>query len=111
MRSFEMANATATQETGGRTSNHAKAHTTTDHLAEKAHEVVDRVAKNSAEAETRIREQADAAAHKVRDAEGRAKAAAERSADKLTSYVEQNPMMSAGIAFVAGVFISSLLRR
>lgn len=86
-------------------------HSTTDRLARRAHETVDRVARSSAEAETRLREQAEVAADKVRETEQRARQAAERSADNVAAYIQDNPLLSAGIAFVAGVFLSGLLRR
>lgn len=84
---------------------------TTEHLARKAHETVDRVAEKSAGAEAELRERADQGAEKLRETEERARKAAEESAEKFSGYIRENPMTSAGIAFVAGVFISSMLRR
>ncbi len=83
----------------------------TEHLAGKAHDPIDRVAESSAEAETKLREQAGAAADRIRDTEERAKAAAERSAESMTGYMRENPLMSAGIAFAAGMLLSGMLRR
>jgi ElaB/YqjD/DUF883 family membrane-anchored ribosome-binding protein len=108
-----MTNGTATTQArdGAGGTRSAPDHGTTDFLAEKAHETIDRVAKGSAEAETKIREKAEGAAERIRETEERAKAAVDRSTDTVAAYIRDNPMMSAGIAFVAGVFASSLLRR
>lgn len=105
-----MANGRAATRTGdgpGTTSDHV----TTDYLADKAHETVNRMAKGTAEAETKIREKAEVAADRLRDTEKRAKEAVERSTEGVTDYIRENPLMSAGVAFVAGVFLSGLLRR
>lgn len=99
-----MSNASPTEATNG-------AARTTEHLARKAHDTVDRVAEKSAEAESELRERADKGAEKLRETEQKAKEAAEQSAEKVTGYIKDNPMTSAGMAFVAGVFLSSLLRR
>ena len=99
-----------TSRAAGNGSGNAEA-PTTENLAHKAHETIDRFARNSAEAEHKVREQAEAAARKARETEERARAAADRSAERVNAYIKENPIMSAGIAFVAGVFISSLLRR
>lgn len=105
-----MANGRAATRTGDSSGN-ASDHVTTDYLADKAHETVDRMAKGSADAETKIREKAEVAAEKLRDTEKRAKEAVDRSTEGVTDYIRENPLMSAGMAFVAGVFLSGLLRR
>lgn len=86
-------------------------HATTDQVARKAHETIDRVAERSADAEASIREQAGTAADKLRETEERARQAAERSAERATGLIKDNPLMSAGIAFAAGIVLSGLLRR
>jgi ElaB/YqjD/DUF883 family membrane-anchored ribosome-binding protein len=83
----------------------------TDHLASRAHETIDRVANSAAEAELRIREGAEAAASKVKESEERARQLASDSAEQVSGYIKQNPLLCAGIAFAAGVVLSSLLRR
>ncbi len=84
---------------------------TTEALASKAHETIDRFADRSARAESRIRDEADAAVKKVRETEKQARDAADKSAEQVMDYVKENPLMSAGIAFVAGALLSSFLRR
>ena len=84
---------------------------TTDHLAAKAHETVDRVARTAAEAEADVRARAADVARKARQSEERAIEAAEETLSKAEAYVRKNPLLSAGIAFAAGVALSTLLRR
>lgn len=84
---------------------------TTEHLAAKAHETVDRVARTAAEAEEEVRARAAEVARKARQSEERAMQAAEESLGKAEAYVRKNPLLSAGIAFAAGVALSALLRR
>jgi len=83
----------------------------TDQVARKAHQTIDGAAKISAGAEAKVREQAEVAADKLKETEGRAREAARQSVDDMSGYIKSNPLMSAGIAFAAGVVISSLLRR
>jgi ElaB/YqjD/DUF883 family membrane-anchored ribosome-binding protein len=84
---------------------------TTDKFAAKAHETVDRVAERTAATERDIRERAERASARVQETEDRAKAMASETARNLESYIERNPLMSAGVAFVAGLALSGLLRR
>ena len=58
--------------------------TTTDRFAAKAHDAVDSVAERAQRAEREVR---------------------------TASYIESNPLAFAGIAFAAGVLLSSLFRR
>src|SRR5512134_1232498 len=85
--------------------------TTSDRLASMAHETVDKVADTARSAEQQARGAASRAADKAREAEGRMRTAADEGLTTIRSYVEQNPLASAGIAFAAGIVVSSLLRR
>lgn len=87
------------------------AHSATDRVAEKAHHTIDNAARNVGEAERRARETAAEATARARAAEERAEATLDENIHRVKDYVERNPMASAGIAFVAGVVISGLLRR
>lgn len=84
---------------------------TTDRLAEKAHETVDRVAERSASAEREVRDQARKASKQIHRSEEKARELASESARQVENYIEKNPLISAGIAFVAGLALSALLRR
>ena len=84
---------------------------TTERLAGRAHEAIDRAAATASQAEQRVRETAARAAATARRSEQQLEERMSESVERLRSYVERNPMASAGIAFVAGVVLSSLLRR
>jgi ElaB/YqjD/DUF883 family membrane-anchored ribosome-binding protein len=76
-----------------------------------AHETVDRVAESANQAEQEVRDAAARTAKKAKQAQEQALDAAEDGMQKVRSYVEQNPLASAGIAFAAGLILSSLVRR
>jgi ElaB/YqjD/DUF883 family membrane-anchored ribosome-binding protein len=75
------------------------------------HETVDRVADTARNAEQHIRARASELGDQARETEERALQALESNLQKARSYVEENPLMSAGIAFTAGVILSGLLTR
>jgi ElaB/YqjD/DUF883 family membrane-anchored ribosome-binding protein len=75
------------------------------------HETVDRVADTARTAEQHIRARAAELGDQARETEERALEALESNLKKARSYVEENPLLSAGIAFAAGVILSSLLTR
>jgi ElaB/YqjD/DUF883 family membrane-anchored ribosome-binding protein len=87
------------------------AHPATDQMASLAHDTVDRVAGAAATAENRVRGAAARTAEQARAMQEEARAAADEGVRKTRSYIEANPVLSAGIAFAAGVILSSLLRR
>ena len=84
---------------------------TTDHLAAKMHEAVDRVADTARDAEQGIRARAADLGERARETEERALKALEGNLGRARSYVEENPLLSAGIAFATGVLLSSLFSR
>lgn len=85
--------------------------TTTDQLASRMHETVDRVAETARNAEQHIRARASTLGDNARDTEERALKALEGKLQKAKSYVQENPLLSAGLAFATGVILSSLLTR
>lgn len=84
---------------------------TTERLAGRAHEAIDKAASTASQAEQRVRDTAARAAETARRSEQEIEQKMTEGVEQLRSYVERNPMASAGIAFVAGVVLSSLLRR
>ena len=84
---------------------------TTDRLAAMAHETIDRVAETANHAEHEVRSAATRTAEKAKHAQDQMVATADENLSKVRSYVQQNPLTSAGIAFAAGVILSSLIRR
>jgi ElaB/YqjD/DUF883 family membrane-anchored ribosome-binding protein len=85
--------------------------TTTDRLTAKAHETVDTIAERAQRAEREVRGAAARTAEQARELHEHATQRAEETVRRASSYVESNPLAVVGIAFVAGVLLSSLLRR
>jgi len=88
-----------------------KSETTTDRVAARAHETVDTIAERAQRAEREVRSAAERTAEQARQLRDEYSDAAEQNLRRASSYVESNPLAFAGIAFVAGVLFSSLLRR
>ena len=84
---------------------------TAERLASKAHDTVDRVAEAANYAEREVRTAATRTAEQARQLRDHAVEKADENVQRVRSYVEQNPMISAGIAFAAGVILSTLFRR
>lgn len=85
--------------------------TMAERLADKAHDTVDAVAERAQRAETEAREVAARAAQRARQLQEDGAARAERGLRRATSYIDSNPLAFAGLAFVAGVLLSTLVRR
>ncbi|HEX6998157.1 MAG TPA: hypothetical protein VF322_08425 [Gammaproteobacteria bacterium] len=84
---------------------------TAERLASKAHEAIDKAATTASQAEQHVRTTATKAADAARRSEQQVEQRLGEGVERLRRYVERNPMASAGIAFAAGVILSSLLRR
>jgi ElaB/YqjD/DUF883 family membrane-anchored ribosome-binding protein len=85
--------------------------TATDRFAAKAHETVDSIAERAQRAEREVRGAAARTAEQARDFQEQATERAEQTIRRAGSYVESNPLAFVGIAFAAGVLLSTLLRR
>ncbi len=86
-------------------------HATTDRLSESAHGSVDQIAKKAGKAEERIR-------HEAADVKAHAKEAGEKTRERtddtlqsISGFVQDNPMISLGLAFAAGTLLSALKRQ
>ncbi|WP_254276710.1 YqjD family protein [Halomonas sp. 3H] len=86
-------------------------HETTDRVAGKAHEAVDRAAQTAGKAEEYARQQASHADEHVRGAAAHGRQRADDTLERITGFVREKPLVSIGIAFVAGVLYSALTRR
>lgn len=86
-------------------------HETTDQIAGKAHETVDKTAETAGKAEEYVREHASHADERVREAASQGRERADHVLERVKSHVCGNPLMSIGIAFIAGALYSSLMRR
>src|SRR5215207_2319338 len=84
--------------------------TVTDRFTAKAHETVDSLAERAQRAERDVRGAAARTAEQARDFPEHAAERAEQTIRRAGSYVESNPLAFVGIAFVAGVLLSTLLR-
>ena len=82
--------------------------TTTERFAAKAHDTVDDIAER---AERGVRGAAERTVERARELQEEYSDTAEQSVRRVTSYVEAHPLAIAGMAFVAGVLFSSLMRR
>jgi ElaB/YqjD/DUF883 family membrane-anchored ribosome-binding protein len=79
---------------------------TTDRL-----ETIDRVIPKANRAEQEVRGAATRAADGAKLLQEHAVEATEENLRKVRSYIETNPLTTAGIAFAAGVLLSALIRR
>jgi ElaB/YqjD/DUF883 family membrane-anchored ribosome-binding protein len=84
---------------------------TTDRLASKGHETIDGVTPKASRAEHEIRSAATKVAESAKVMRGHAAEAAEENLRKVRSYAENNPLIAVGVAFVAGVLLTALVRR
>lgn len=82
-----------------------------ERIAEHAHRRVDQAAARAADAEREIREAAADVADRFRRTEAEVSEVIDQNLSKIRDYIEKNPIQSAGIAFAAGIVLSSLLRR
>lgn len=85
--------------------------TTTTRVAKTAHDVIDETAAKAGPVEMKIRETAAIAGNKVEATQEKARDQIDESLEKMESFVRERPVTSAGIAFAAGVLVSTLLRR
>ena len=84
---------------------------TSDRLASMAHETIDRVTPEANRAEHEVRGAAARAADGAKLMQGHAVEAAEQNVRNLRSYIESNPLITAGMAFAAGALLSAWVRR
>lgn len=79
----------------------------TGRFGDKAREAVDSMAARAEQADARLRDAAD----RAREVKEQAADRAGRGLRRATSYLDNNPLAFAGLAFVAGVLLSTLVRR
>ena len=85
--------------------------TTTKHAADAVHEAVDSVAERAERAEARIREAAADAQDHLHEGAQAARAQTSAIAGNMQTMVKEHPVASLGVAFLAGVILSGLMRR
>jgi ElaB/YqjD/DUF883 family membrane-anchored ribosome-binding protein len=84
---------------------------TSDRLASMAHETIDRVTPKVSRVELEVRGAAARAGDGAKLLQEQAVEAAEANLRRVRSFIETNPLTTAGIAFAAGVLLISLIRR
>jgi len=84
---------------------------TSDRLASMAHETIDRVTPKVNRVEHEVRGAATKAADGAKALQDNAVQATEENLRKVRSFIESNPLATAGIAFAAGALLSALVRR
>lgn len=80
-------------------------------VADKAHDAVDKTADVAENVDARVRETAEQVKAKTTESVDSVKAASVNAQQKVTDYVNENPMKALGIAFGAGVIATALLRK
>lgn len=85
-------------------------HATTDRLSESAHGSVDQIAKTAGKAEERIRHEAEDVKAHAREAGQKTRERTDDTLHSISSFVQENPMISLGLAFAAGTLLSALKR-
>ena len=83
----------------------------TENLRHTAQQTAEAASRQISDAEDRIRQQAALTAGRARALGDRARRAALDHESGLAEYARDNPLATAGLAFVAGVLVASLIRR
>jgi ElaB/YqjD/DUF883 family membrane-anchored ribosome-binding protein len=84
---------------------------TTDRLSSMAHDTLDRVTPKANRAEHEVRDAATKTTDGIKQLQQQAVDAAEEGLRQTRSYIANNPLTTAGIAFAVGVLLSALIRR
>lgn len=83
----------------------------TERASEVAHHAVDSMAIKASAAEDTLRKTAATSKEAISHKQEEIKQQLQSSYSKTRSLAEQNPLATAGIAFVAGMLVTTLLRR
>ena len=76
-----------------------------------AHEAIDRLSERVAQTEERLRGAANQGQQSWTEKQEEVRAQVEGSVSSARDYARENPLMTAGIAFAAGLIVANLLRR
>ena len=95
---------------GSRMESKGDAASTTEKAAAAAHDTVDRVAERAERAERSVREAVDSAEERMRESAERMQAQGVDALARCRGFVDEHPVVALGIAFGAGVIVSSWLR-
>ncbi|MBU1308066.1 DUF883 C-terminal domain-containing protein [Rheinheimera muenzenbergensis] len=95
----------------GSSANGAANSPVTNKASQAAHHAVDAMAEKAAAAEDSLRKTAATSRDNIAQKQEHIKQQLQSSYSKTRQLAEQNPLATAGIAFAAGVLLTSLLRR
>lgn len=85
--------------------------TETERLAKILHEALDRVAEQAGGAEVNLRDRAAEVKERGRSTRRHVREKGNEAANMLEEYVDDHPWAAVGLAFGAGIILSSMLRR
>jgi ElaB/YqjD/DUF883 family membrane-anchored ribosome-binding protein len=87
------------------------AHPMADQVAARAHEVVDRAAETAREVEARARDVATTSMEKLEVKQAQARQQVDATVSRIATFIREEPVAAAGVAFAIGIFAAALLRR
>ena len=99
------------QESRMTTTNGQKDTSTTERFAAKAHDTIDDLSERAQRAEREVRGAAERTVERAQELHDEYADTAEQSLRRAAAYAESHPLAVVGMAFVAGVLFSSIIRR
>lgn len=83
----------------------------TERMTAAAHESVEKASVHASNAEESIREKVEQTSETLADKKATAEIQLQTAATQVRTFVIENPLMAAGVAFTAGLLITSLLSK
>jgi len=83
----------------------------TEKMTAAAHDTVDKASLHASAAEERLRETADSTSESLAAKKATAEMELSTAANQARKMVVENPLMAAGVAFAAGLLVTSLLSK
>lgn len=83
----------------------------TEKVTAAAHESVDKASAHASAAEERIREKLEETSESMSSKKASVELELETATEQVRKFVVDNPLMAAGVAFAAGLILSSLLSK
>ena len=87
------------------------AHSMSDQVAARAHEAVERAAETARDLEVRARSVAATSAEKMGEKQEQARQQLDHAVGRISTFIREEPVAAAGMAFALGIFAAALLRR
>lgn len=83
----------------------------TERTVAAAHDAIDNLSARMAKTEKSVRDMVSGSGQNLSEKQQEMKNRMDESVERVRQYVEENPLMAAGIAFAAGAIVAALLRR